>query len=390
MNKQLYTLVVTSVIWVGVPSFEALAAPDKKGAPIKELHYIDRSDGLPGSGHHSAVAMADLDGDGRMELLSGRMYESEGLFLFTFKDGAWKSQQLTTTGEYGGVALGDITGDGIPDILAVKKVGRPAGLELFETSKKDGKLSFTPMDSPFTNSCDDLDTGDLDGDGDLDLVVSSKGDHILLNDGKGKSFQKVSLDSGVYEDTGVLLADLNSDGILDVVSANHPGENCRVFLGESRKPVSFGDRHTEGLPLEKNIGYKPEVLDFNEDGKMDLAIGSVGGLRLFKGNGCKGPDTTWWTETPLPGYTAQSIQTVSGDLNRDGHPDLVYTSNRGIHVRLHDGKGAFGPRLESPALPDKGEFSGCCVVDWDGDGDLDIAFSSFQGEGIRLIECAPK
>jgi hypothetical protein len=53
-------------------------------------------------------------------------------------------------------------------------------------------------------------------------------------------------------------------------------------------------------------------------------------------------------------------------------------------VLLNRGSGRFSPRLTA-GLPTKGEYSGCCLFDWDGDGDLDLACSSFQGLGIRFF-----
>lgn len=364
--------------------------PAKTPLPkIASLTFTDHSEGLPQEGHFAGIAMADLDGDGQAELLSGRREEAQGLFLFQLRDGKWEQHQLTDVGDYGGVRLADLTGDGVPDVLAVKTAGRPKGLELFETEVDDGTLTFTPLPSPYTDGSDDLDVGDLDGDGDLDLVLSSRGDRVFVNDGTGRDFDRIDLDSGVYEDTGVLLADVNSDGLHDVLSANHPGEPVRLFLGKGKEPVRFSERHTTGIPLHNDIGFKLAAADFNADGHPDLAVGTRGGLLLFHGNGCQGPEESWWSEQAFAGRSSQTIQPVLADLDRDGDPDLVYTSEQGLQVRLNNGSGTFGERLAGPAIPGQGSYSGCCVADWDQDGDLDIAISSFQGNGIRLLLNTP-
>ncbi len=79
------------------------------------------------------------------------------------------------------------------------------------------------------------------------------------------------------------------------------------------------------------------------------------------------------------------MQVSVADLNQDDKPDLAFSSQRGIIVVLNRGGGNFSSRL-SAGLPEKGSYAGCCLFDWDGDGDLDLACTSFRGEGIRFFE----
>ena len=79
------------------------------------------------------------------------------------------------------------------------------------------------------------------------------------------------------------------------------------------------------------------------------------------------------------------MQVSIGDINLDGKPDLTFSSESGIHVLLNLGSGDFAPRLKG-GLPQKGSYAGCCLFDWDGDGDLDLACSSFQGESLRFFK----
>ncbi len=343
--------------------------------------------------NYAGVAMGDIDKDGRAEILAGRRNEQEGLYLFSFSAGKWVRTAIAGSGEYGGVALADITGDGLLDVIAVKTTGRPAGLELFATRLVGGKAQFESLPSPYTETvCDDVAVGDIESDGDLDIAVSTGGNgvQILLNDGNAKSFTKLSLPTNVYEDTGIALGDVNNDKRLDVISNNHPGENPRLFLCSSRGKVSFSSAHREGLS-GAGIGYRIVVDDFNGDRLNDLAIGgTVGGLRLFLGNGCRGAESTWWKENRLADHGSQTMQVSVGDLDLDGKPDLAFSSNRGIIAVLNQGKGVFSPRLKV-GLPDSGSYAGCCLFDWDGDRDLDLVCTRFQGEGgseggIRFFE----
>ncbi len=220
----------------------------------------------------------------------------------------------------------------------------------------------------------------------MDIAVSSRGVRVLLNSGGASSFETIELDSDVYEDTGIVVTDLNGDGMHDILTANHPGKPVRLFLGESKKPVEFSDRHTTGLPLDGQIGFKIAAADFDGDGHTDVAVGTQPRLKLFKGNGCQGDETSWWEDLRLPDSGGNTIQPVAADFDRDGDFDLVFTSDRGIYLCLNDGTGKFADRLTLEGFPTEGEYSGCAAVDWDGDGDLDLAISSFQGEGLRFFE----
>jgi len=107
------------------------------------------------------------------------------------------------------------------------------------------------------------------------------------------------------------------------------------------------------------------------------------------GNGCQGPKSGWWKQQPLGARAPQTMQVSLGDLNSDGRPDLAYSSARGIVAVLNQGGGAFSDRL-SAGLPDTGRYAGCVLVDWEGDGDLDLVCTSFHGEGIKFFENTEK
>jgi len=350
-----------------------------------EVTFVAESLRTP-TGNFAAVATGDIDNDGYAEILSGRRDGQEGLFLFTYTETMWVQRQITPSGGYGGVALGDVTGDKVLDIMAVKTQGNPKGLEILRTELAEGKMKFEPIRSPFTKAgCDDLDVGDVESDGDLDIAISTggKGILVLLNEGKGTSFTPLQLATENYEDTGIALGDVNHDGRLDVIATNHPGENPRLFLCNSSGEVRYDSGHTEGLMVGPGIGYDIAIADFNADGFNDLAIGSAAGLHVYLGNGCKGPDTGWWRKSPVTARGRDTMQLSVGDLNRDGKPDLAFASGSGIFALVNRYPEGLFHRLNA-GLPNKGEYSGCCLFDLEGDGILDIAISSLQGLGVHL------
>jgi hypothetical protein len=342
------------------------------------------------TGKFAAVAMGDIDKDGYAEVVSGHIDGEEGLFLFVYTGSHWTKRQLTTQGEYGGVALADITGDSVLDIVAVKTnaKGSTDGVELLESALKQGEITMTARPSPFSGkACGDVAVGDIEGDGDMDLAVSTRGDgvKVLVNEGQARSFRVLSLATDNYEDTGIGLGDLNGDRRLDVIATNHPGNNPRLFLCASSGEVDYDDGHTEGISAGECVGFDICIAALDGDDFGDMAIGTGRGIKLFLGSGCQGAESTWWREAPMANRGSQTMQGAVGDVDLDGEPDIVFASASGMIVYLNGGAGRFS-KWQGDGLPEKGGYSGCCLHDWDTDGDLDLVCSSLQGLGVRFFE----
>lgn len=180
------------------------------------------------------IGVGDIDGDGDLDFAAGRRPENgeEPLILVWFENpGAftenWKGREIGTSNHpIDRVETGDFNGDGLNDIVISEE--RWPGLE------PDGNLFW--YEHPDTSntaqwkrhrivtqySMNNLDVADIDKDGDPDIVTNEhKGpDHetqFWINDGKG-DFTKVVVDAGKESHLGTQLADLDQDGDLDIVS----------------------------------------------------------------------------------------------------------------------------------------------------------------------------
>jgi len=305
--------------------------------------------GIPAQpiGVYAAVA-ADLNGDGLSDILS---LDQQGNLVTALGrgNGAFSITNQVTSApitEEAAVITGDFNADGKID-AAVIIAGNvsPDSLLYFYLGNGDG--TFQPASSPIdlqVAGAAHAVVGDFNGDGKLDLVVSCDGLYrnqntnyaLVFLPGKGDGTFGTPVPSAPQSSSGsyavLLSADLNDDGKLDLIW-NTANINT-VFMGN-------GDGTFQQRPL--GLGGTPlAIADLNADGIADLVIGNS----VYAGNG----DGTFQTS---PFFTATSLQysqvvgVVIGDVNADGHVDLLfhYTlpegSNGDLAVYFGDGKGNF-------------------------------------------------
>ena len=174
-------------------------------------------------------------------------------------------------------------------------------------------------------------TGDFNGDNNLDVVLPyslsfpATGSGLIFLPGKGNgTFGSPVLFS--QQNTSitqrVLVADLNNDKKLDLVW------NGAVYLGNGDGTFQQAPLGLAGTPLA--------VADFNADGIPDLLMGSTGpgSASIYAGNGNGTFQPTPFYTVPLPDQYLTAASASLGDVNADGHPDIVlqYLTAENINV----------------------------------------------------------
>ena len=314
---------------------------------------------------------------------------------------------------------GDIDGDGDLDMA----VGlRPlSGGRTFRIYKNDGRGAFTdvtPIGLPFTvGGTASLAFGDVDGDGDLDLVLGSylspvgAQNRLLINDGTGAFTEQTGARLPMRQDptTSIAFGDFDGDGDLDLVEGNggsygSGGWRNRLLVNDGSGV--FTDVTTSQMPNVTDMTSALAVGDVDGDGDLDLVFGNgyYDGLQCLEGEQNRllvndGTGTfTDVTATQLPSDNTMTHGAAFGDVDGDGDLDLVFGNDNYSggqdgqeRLLLNDGTGVFtdGTAGRLPPLQDSTFTVALADIDEDGDADILVGNAvnpSYPGPpGWRLL-----
>lgn len=272
------------------------------------------------------------------------------------------------------VSMGDLDRDGDLDLVLAK--GRHWPL-IDRVLLNDGRGTFVATDlAPTADRSYSAVLADVDGNGSLDLVLSNDRPDdklVYLNDGQARFRRAGTWGSPAWNTRNAAVADLNGDGRPDIIAANRGGvSNVCLNDGAGR----FDATPCLVLPSESATSIVPG--DFNKDGAIDLAVPHRDGgqSRLFLNDGKAG-----FTKSVAFGPAVTNARAAAaGDLNGDGWLDLVVGDERtGTRVYLNDGTGAL---VAGAVLGDSTLAVGAmAIADLNRDGHTDIAIGHSGAPG---------
>ncbi|MFO1067966.1 MAG: FG-GAP-like repeat-containing protein [Geminicoccaceae bacterium] len=288
----------------------------------------------------SGLRLADLDGDGDLDAVSGSFKGPDRVDTITVVkgngDGTFAAAVETSSplDPFRGLELADFNRDGRADLLVFNRNQQMA----VQLNNGDGTFGTANAFQSFSEILENVAVGDVDGDGKLDVVFGTgsgasgnalNGFNVLLGDGAGR-----------FE--------------------------TNLVQGTALRYVALGDR--------------------DGDGDLDLfaAAANSGGLRILDNDG----NGNFTQSSAI--YTNKNITGISlGDLNRDGNLDIVFINqtDKLVTVALTDAAGAyqvFSPYQTVASSQDVGAAH-VMLADLDGDGDLDLITSNDPASGAAYL-----
>lgn len=379
----------------------ALAFDDEAGIPAeaaaaKRVRLMDDPLSIGGAGttdRPESIALGDLDGDGDQDLVSANA-DGDSLTVFFQSSGGFSGFPLVlggpgvTDGPMS-VAVADLDGDGDQDIVSANSRGN--NLTVF-FQQAPGSFASPPLalaDAFATNMVRAVATGDLDGDGDQDLVLASRtGSLAVFFQQSPGSFASppLAIGAGVFTpphvSDSVAVADLDGDGDLDIVSADELGPLV-VFFQQS--PGSFDLNPTLVGSLRSSV---VAAADFDGDGDQDLVMGLVGTnhvvVYLQKAPGNFGPLPFRFVDPAARNVNAVAIADVDGD----GDKDLVSSHDEGLTIFFIHSLGASEFEASVFSLSGASEPHSVAAADVDGDGSIDLV-SANQTDLTVFLQASP-
>ena len=343
---------------------------------IKSEVWWSRDFGPKISGDFRSLAIADLNNDGKLDIVGGGSIPGSIFFWEGDGQGNWKrKQRFQIKADIRSMAAGDINNDGWIDIIS-SSMGDSKGVQTWIN-----KNGFFEAVKPITEQeiYQGIRLVDINNDGNLDVVAANSsgvtrgGIKVWLGDGKGGfSFETGPTRKGIYRD--VAAGDFNNDGNIDLVGAGWLAESgaLRLWLGS-------GDGRWSESQVEKGSFWGVEVADVNKDGNMDIiAAANFEGVKIYYGDGKGG-----FPEKDVLASKGSFRMAKAIDIDKNGLMDIVATSNNnyGIVTWYQESNRKWVAKDEG--LPVKGFYFDFVTKDFNEDGHIDIASSTF-GEGISV------
>jgi hypothetical protein len=371
--------------------------------PDNSLSFLSAVAYDSGAQGTSSVAVADVNGDGKPDLialstcaLSGCSNSQQVGVLLGNGDGTFQTAVTYGSGgaglTSGSIAIADVNGDGKPDVV----VGNECGAD--RTSCQNGSVgvllgngdgTFKPAVAYGSGGyfATSVAVADVNGDGKPDLLVtnqcvtsndcSQSPIGVLLGNGDGTFQSAVTYFSGGMSAASVALSDVNGDGRPDLLVANQYFSTVGVLLGNGDGTFQVAVTYGSGGDFPESVA----VADANGDGRPDLVVANFGNtLGILLGNG----DGTFQAAVAYSSGGTNAVSVAVADVNGDGKADLLVVNTCAdfncrtgtVGVLVGVGDGSFQPALNY----DSGGYGpdSIAVADVNGDGKPDLMMANFS------------
>lgn len=335
---------------------------------------------VPDTSGYLPRLLADLDGDGRLDLLVDNV--TNGTQVLLGREGG-RFEYLVHYDSLGSEKTQDLNADGIPDI-----VGMSYGRAVFAPGRGDGRFA-TPVYRDLVGATTLARIVDLDGDGAMDVATCDRSEStagVIMNHGDGTFAAPVTIPVPPADElsgaAALEVADVDGDGRTDIIVLKNLG------LAVNNAPVTSGPDQIAwlrnlgggklGAPIDIDVPSTPAgiaVTDLDHDRVPDLVVYGTDSLMILRGLG-----EGRMAEAVVHQLGFAPTFLTTGDLDADGNIDLILSAKKDLIVLFGRGDGSFetAPVYSEPA--DRRTIAATMVADVTADGLPDLIVG-----GSRLL-----
>lgn len=339
-----------------------------------------------------AIAAVDFDEDNDLDILAASASDDKvAWYENTDGQGDFGSQNILIAGtrSVGAIQVADLDNDNDLEILFVSSWSDKVAW--YENLDNQGGFANQKIITTNADNAEDIKIADIDNDGDMDVVSASRFDNKIAwyenLDGQGNFGQQQVISTSVNQAFFLNVGDIDGDGNIDIVTASHSmGTSTLMWFKNLDGQGNFGSEQiipTNSTSYILHVGLN----DVDNDGDIDLMASMSEANRVFWFENTDGQGTFASPQIATHTTELRPNHTHMGDIDNDGDKDLIVSvssANRIVSYKNIDGQGTFSERqivTTSTNLPSRVH-----TADIDNDGDMDIISSSFLDGKIAWYE----